>query len=60
MIKNKRDCDIKASSLFYVFYCRQEDFSTVCEINGAVRHIDKGVTGLLNESDCIFVKLLLH
>ena len=27
----------KASSLFYVFYCQQEDFSIVCEINGAVQ-----------------------
>ena len=38
----------------YVFYCQQEDFSIICEINGAVPR-DTGVIGFLNESNHIFV-----
>ena len=42
----------------HVFYCRQEGFPIVSEINYA--RIYTGVIGFLNESDCIFVKWLLH
>ena len=50
----------RVASLLCSNYCRQEDFSIVCEINGTVPIIDTGVIGFLNESDHIFVKLILH